>query len=149
MSWLVDSTQSILSGALEGLTRRQAVISSNLANIDTPGYQPKAVDFETALRAEVQAAQSSPADLFAPMAGPSADVALRTTDSRHLGLSDVSNGAPDAAAESFDGSLRNDRNKVDLESEMTALSETQLKFEAVTRLENGKFSQLLDVIGGR
>ena len=56
MSGLIDPTTSILEQALDGLSSRQAAISSNLANIDTPGYQAQTVDFETALQREVQAA---------------------------------------------------------------------------------------------
>ncbi len=149
MSWLMDPTQKVLSSALDGLTRRQSVISANLANIDTPGYQPKALDFETALQEQVASLENLPGNGEPPLAGPSADVALRTTDQRHFSQGSAIGGGQDPAAAGFDGSIRNDGNRVDLESEMTALSETQLKFSAVTRLENGKFSQLLDVVGGR
>ena len=44
--------------------------------------------------------------------------------------------------------LRNDQNKVDLETEMTALTETQIKYSADSRLITSKFSQLYDVLGG-
>jgi flagellar basal-body rod protein FlgB len=44
--------------------------------------------------------------------------------------------------------LRNDGNKVDLETEMTALTETQIKYEADARLMSGKFTMLYDVLGG-
>ena len=46
-------------------------------------------------------------------------------------------------------SLKNDGNKVDLETEMTALTETQIKYSAVSRLITNKFAQLSDVLGGR
>lgn len=55
MSGMIDPTTAILTRALDGLTAQQSVISSNLANIDTPGYTPQMVDFETALRREVDA----------------------------------------------------------------------------------------------
>jgi flagellar basal-body rod protein FlgB len=149
VSGLVDPTQSILLGALDGLARRQSTITSNLANIDTPGYTPKAVDFETALRQELEATQAAPGNALRPDAGPSADAALRVSDARHFAAPGSLGGSGDAAAESFDGSLRNDANRVDLESEMTALSQTQIKYAAVTRMTNAKFGELLTVIGGR
>jgi flagellar basal body rod protein FlgB len=48
----------------------------------------------------------------------------------------------------FDGSLRNDANTVDLESEMTALADTQLRFGAVSRLATARLGMLRDVASG-
>jgi flagellar basal-body rod protein FlgB len=148
MSGLIDQSTSVLMAALDGLSSRQMAISSNLANIDTPGYQPQTVDFETALRQEVSAMDSSSGHATDPSAGPSADVAMRTTDPRQfssIGSSFSSGGATSSTANE---NLRNDNNTVDLETEMTALTETQIKYSAVSRLITGKFSQLYDVLGG-
>ena len=41
---LFDSTLSTLERALDGRLLRQNVLSSNLANVDTPGFQPQDVD---------------------------------------------------------------------------------------------------------
>ncbi len=91
MSLLVDPTQRTLDLALGGLSTRQSLIASDLANIDTPGYQPKAVDFESALRDELAglAGIATPAaGPTPPVAGPSADVAMRATDPRHFAAID-------------------------------------------------------------
>jgi flagellar basal-body rod protein FlgB len=148
MSGLTDSTMSILGQALDGLTSRQSVISSNLANIDTPNYQPQAVDFETALQNELASMDTSPGNVLAPSSGPSADVAMKTTDPRHFSsigtLGDGSNASVNAVTEN----TRNDSNKVDLETEMTALTQTQIKYSADSRLITGKFAQLYTVLGG-
>lgn len=149
MSGLVDRTQLVLGQALDGLTRRQTLISSNLSNIDTPGYQPQAIDFETALQQEVATLQAAPGNAAAPAVGPSADVAMRATDARHFGAAGGFEGDGEATTTGFDGTLRNDGNRVDIESEMTALTETQIKYTGVARLMNGKFDQLMTVIGGR
>jgi flagellar basal-body rod protein FlgB len=45
-----DAVSSVLSAALDGLGWRQRVIADNIANVDTPGFRPVSVDFETALR---------------------------------------------------------------------------------------------------
>ncbi len=149
MSWLVDPTQRILNGALDGLMARQSVVSANLANLDTPGYQPMAVDFESTLQQELQAGQSDGGASSAPMVGPSADLGMRTTDPRHLNASGTF-GAPAASAQPAVGSLRNDGNQVDLETEMAALTDTQLRFEAVTQMTAGKYAMLDQAItGGR
>lgn len=150
MTWLVDPTQRILSGALDGLVARQGLISANLANVDTPGFTPSSIDFESALHQELDAASPTSASARQPADGPAADVGLRVTNPRHLqGPDGVTAGG---TTSEFAGSIRNDGNRVDLESELTALSETQLRFEAVTRLTSGRLGQLSDVLsdqGGR
>jgi flagellar basal-body rod protein FlgB len=155
VSWLVDPTQRILEQALDGLSRREGLIASNLANIDTPGYRSASIDFESALRSELASqttggGSATPAmagTLLPPSAGPSAEIALRTTDPRHFAGGTTALD-PMPSSQTFDGSLRNDGNTVDLESEMTALVETQLRFEAVSRLTTAKLGMLRDAIGG-
>ena len=53
---MLDSvTISALSSALDGLSLRQSTIADNIANINTPGYQAKRVQFESALARSVAA----------------------------------------------------------------------------------------------
>jgi flagellar basal-body rod protein FlgB len=150
MSGLIDPTTTLLTHALDGLTDRQSVISANLANIDTPGYQPKALDFQTALQTEFESmAGTSPADLaLPPSSGPAANVALKTTDRRHMRGISSAGGNSTTAATDVSENIRNDGNKVDLETEMTALSESQIQYEADSRLITGKFAQMHSVLGG-
>jgi flagellar basal-body rod protein FlgB len=148
MSGFVDPTMSILTQALDGLTTRQSLISSNLANIDTPNYQPQGVDFETTLQNEIASANPSAGSALPPSSGPAADVAMETTDPRHMSAVGIASGTGSGSVSSFSENIRNDGNQVDLESEMTALTETQLKYEADSRFITGKFSQLYDVLGG-
>jgi flagellar basal-body rod protein FlgB len=149
MSGLIDPTMSILTQALDGLTSRQAVISANLANIDTPNYQPKAVDFETSLRRELASLEVSPGNVLPPSTGPSADVAMKTTDPRHFSATGSLGDGSSASVATVNENTRNDANKVDLETEMTALTQTQIKFSADSRLISAKLAQLYTVLGGR
>jgi len=49
-----DSVTSLaLQSALDGLSARQRVIAENIANINTPGYTAKRVQFEQALASSV------------------------------------------------------------------------------------------------
>ena len=143
MSWLIDPAQRVLIGALGGLTRRQELISSNLANIDTPGYRPSSIDFESALQAELR--QGTPGAMAAPADGRTAAAGMRVTDPRHLGVRGAF-GAGGSIRE-FQGTARNDRNAVDLETEMTALTESQMRYSAVSRLITGKHDMINDAIG--
>jgi flagellar basal-body rod protein FlgB len=152
MSWLTDPTQRILAGALTGLSTRQELIAGNIANIDTPGYRPASIDFESTLRMALSqsTSPSTTGALRAPDLGPSASLGMARSDARHFKgatLQSVGGGGADPA--SFDGSLRNDTNTVDLESEMTALAESQLKFSAVATLISGRLGMLNDVVAKR
>ena len=53
-----DVTMSALQMSLRGLAARQRAIADNVANVETPGFIAKRVDFESSLRAAV--AQHSP-----------------------------------------------------------------------------------------
>ncbi|WP_439593556.1 flagellar basal body rod protein FlgB [Microbacterium sp.] len=50
---LESVTATALSSALDGLSLRQRAIADNIANINTPGYHAKRVQFEDALRSAV------------------------------------------------------------------------------------------------
>ena len=153
MSWLTDPTQRVLSGALTGLSTRQALIAGNIANIDTPGFRPQSIDFEAALQSAMAdggsattATTATSGTLRAPTAGMSAAVGMQRTDSRHFSGLAASGQPGSLGASTFDGSIRNDTNTVDLESEMTALAESQLKFSAVANLLSGRLGMLRDVV---
>jgi flagellar basal-body rod protein FlgB len=148
MSGLIDPTMSVLSQAIDGLTSSQAVISSNLANIDTPGYQPQTVDFETALQQEVANIWSPPGNALPPSSGVAANVAMEQTDARHFSAGGATGLGSAATSSGTNESIRNDGNKVDLETEMTALTQTQIKYEANAHLLTAKFNQLYTVLGG-
>jgi flagellar basal body rod protein FlgB len=67
MNVLGDKGVDTLTTWLQGLSQRQQAIGTNIANIDTPGYQRQDVSFE----AELQQATSG-------------STALVTTDPKHI-----------------------------------------------------------------
>jgi flagellar basal-body rod protein FlgB len=149
MSGLMDQSMNILTGAIDGLSTRQSLISGNLANIDTPGYQPQTIDFESELMRQVDAMNNAPSKAIPNQAGPSADVAMKTTDPRQFSaIGSVMDGTSASLGTTAEN-LRNDNNKVDLETEMTALTQTQIQYSADSRLMADKLQQLHDVLGGR
>jgi flagellar basal-body rod protein FlgB len=50
---LVDSTQQLLQAAMRGSWQRETALTNNIANADTPGYEPQEVNFESALQSAV------------------------------------------------------------------------------------------------
>jgi flagellar basal-body rod protein FlgB len=55
---LVDSTQQLLEAAMRGSWQRQTALTNNIANADTPGYQPQEVNFESALQGALNGGES-------------------------------------------------------------------------------------------
>lgn len=66
---LFDSTQLALESALRGASIRQTLLTDNLANVNTPGYQRKDLDFHAQLRAAREAGDVS-AVRFRPTTDP-------------------------------------------------------------------------------
>jgi flagellar basal-body rod protein FlgB len=122
--------------ALDGLAKRHEAISANIANIDTPGYQRRAVDFEQALASELGTAAGG--------------LHLSSTDSRHLqpgmhgNVSMLGGGGPSREAVS----QRNDANSVSIDEEMTELAETQIRFQALSQTIGQRIGTLRAVIRG-
>jgi flagellar basal body rod protein FlgB len=162
MSWISDPGIRALSGALDGLGARTQAIASNLSNIDTPGYVPVRIDFETALAAELQAAGLAVTDdgsaawsggvAGTPASSAAGSAALRRTDSRHFSSGGGAGSEAGPATEPYLANTRNDANAVDIDESMSGLVETQLKYGATSRLLTGQLGMLRDVItsqGGR
>lgn len=123
---IFDPTIGALNTSLNLRLFNENVISSNIANADTPGYKAKAVEFEGALREAL---------------GVGGKLSLETTDPEHIvhretdpvepGVYDDPNGV-----ESLDG------NTVNRSVEMSKLSENQLMYDASAELMKRKLGML-------
>ena len=71
---LFDTTQSSLAAAMRGSDARQSALAGNLANVDTPGYARKDVDFHGALQAALGGGTDPSNVPFAAQADASAPV---------------------------------------------------------------------------
>ncbi len=67
---LIDSTQLALEAAMRGSMQRQALLTNNLANDDTPGYEPEDVNFQAQLQTAIQNGQSPTQVAFQPAVSP-------------------------------------------------------------------------------
>jgi flagellar basal-body rod protein FlgB len=61
MNWIETPTMRRVEHYLDLVTFRHGLISSNLANVDTPGYRTQDIDFEGALRHAEERFQGAPA----------------------------------------------------------------------------------------
>jgi flagellar basal-body rod protein FlgB len=63
---LLDATQLSLEAAMRGSMLRQTLLTNNLANADTPGYQREDVNFQSTLASALQSGQSPSSVNFTP-----------------------------------------------------------------------------------
>jgi flagellar basal-body rod protein FlgB len=109
----------------------QNVISSNIANADTPGYKAKAMEFEGALREAMGVGEG-----LDPAATAPGHISRRPTDPVDPEIYDEPNGI-----ESLDG------NTVDRSAEMAKLAENQLLYDASVEMIKKKLGMLKYAIG--
>jgi flagellar basal-body rod protein FlgB len=130
-----SSTMRGLTTALGGLSKRQNAISNNIANVETPGYRAQEVSFEASLNKLL----SNGVELMG----------LETTHGDHIDARPRLNGRVDGIAqqhESSSAALRNDGNNVDVEREMALLSETSIRFAAVSQIVANRYASLKSAI---
>lgn len=124
--------------ALTGLSRRHEATSANIANIDTPGYQRREVQFESALRQTLRS----------QLDGPDDPRILTRTDPRHLAAGGGTAGAQRGSVPRDLISSRNDGNNVSIDEEMLILADTQIRFQALTQTLGRRLTTLRSVIRG-
>lgn len=132
MNVLGDSTIGTITGWLRGLAHRQEATSSNIANIDTPGYRRQEVPFEAELRRAIGSGSQR----------------LATTDPRHLAAGRSTRDQLGVQAAQLLTSSRLDGNDVDVDQEMITLAETQMRYQAAASALNTKLSTIRNVIRG-
>lgn len=125
---LFDKTTNALATSLRMRQLRNNVTSSNIANAETPGYHAKKMDFEDALNRALD------------MDGMNS---LSTSSKDHFAVGGISAAKtrPDIY-ENPEGAVNNDGNTVDLEKEMSALSENAIMYKTALQLINKKMAAL-------
>ncbi|HLJ03334.1 MAG TPA: flagellar basal body protein [Solirubrobacteraceae bacterium] len=63
---LLDTTQLALESAMQGSMLRQSLLTNNLANVDTPGYQRQDVNFQATLQQALSSGQPLDQVTFQP-----------------------------------------------------------------------------------
>jgi flagellar basal-body rod protein FlgB len=124
-SLFADNATRAAKIALEGLSFRQQAISRNLANIDTPGYHAQSVNFESTLQHLLEQGGNLP---------------LRVTDASHQLSSEQEMRF--SLSNRPGGTLRADQNNVDIDVEMTEMSEAGIQYQAVSQAISQKLMLL-------
>lgn len=121
---------NVLDKALDASNLRETVIANNLANINTPGYKRREVDFESLLRQELDQIKWN-----------SLDEKINNVQLSHLDA-----GVHyDMQAYGYD--YRLDGNNVDVDVENTELASEQLRYQMISDSVTQEFSRLQKAMG--
>jgi flagellar basal-body rod protein FlgB len=118
------SLLATLESYLKLTTTREQAVSANMANIDTPGYRTRDINFENELR---RATSTVPMEL----ADGSGSVHFVPVVSEVSGLLE-----------------RPDGNNVNLDREGLLLAQTQLQYQLGVQLIKSQFHEILSAING-
>lgn len=124
-SFLGDHTLSFVGRGLDVMLRRQSVLASNVANLDTPGFKPKDVQFKRAL----DGAKGTGA------------IGVAKTTAGHLAPSGMGPGGI-PTEEVMDKRPGLDGNAVDLDTQMARIGQNAIAYQAGTRAVTKKLALL-------
>ena len=125
MSWgpFTDGAMRLLEKTLTWRARNQEVIAGNVANLDTPNYTRKEMDFQNILESYTR--------------GNLMEVSLSQTNPAHLGGADPSQALVQESSED-----------VDLDQEIVRMSDNQMSYSASVQMLIKKLDTLRAVIDG-
>lgn len=115
-----------LSKILDYRAAKTEVISSNIANIDTPGYKAKEFDFEKILNQTENSLN------------------LKTTKDQHIKINDDSD--INSLVQESDRESRADGNNVDLDKEMLELNKNSINYNLTAHFVKKKFNKIKETI---
>ena len=124
----VDAAR-LLQQAMKVTELNHRLIANNIANVDTPHYRPRNLDFQETLRAELEGRSR---------------VSLRKTQDRHF---DVSRNRPEFESIAF--LSKNDYNEVDLDEQVAKMQENTGRYTVYSTLLSKKFrltTHMLDTL---
>jgi flagellar basal-body rod protein FlgB len=112
---------NILDKAADASLKRNELISNNIANVDTPGYKRKDIQFQTYLMNEMMGNGS----LDQKVAGANLNSLEASVYTDHVSLS-----------------YRLDGNNVDIDTESASLAENQIRYYALLDSMSQEFSRI-------
>ena len=132
MALNLDTYLGVHADALKVQSRRMEVIADNLANVDTPNYKARDIDFRAALAAA---------------GSPDAPVTLSTTNARHV-ASDPATGTSAELKYRIPLAPSLDGNTVDAQQEQAAFADNTVRYQATLSFLSARFKSLVTAITG-
>ncbi len=132
MSLIEDASSQALLRSLDLRHRRQELLAANLANADTPNYQPVDYEFEGALQKALNGTDDPPG--------------MAETSEGHLDGHVGQEVRPDKLVVRPDVTNTLDGNGVDTDLELARFSDNGLRYEATVEMTRRRYAMLLDII---
>lgn len=124
-----------LPRAMTAASMRQEVIAHNVANVNTPHYVKKTLEFEEMLAQEIYGETKNEGKFQM----------VRTHD-RHLPIKKIVKDAVPTLSEDKSSIMRADGNNVDIDIEMATLAKNQIYYNALATELGGYVSKLRNAI---
>ena len=118
---------NVLDKAADASWKRETVLANNIANVDTPGYKRKDLDFEGVLKQELGRCKHT-----------SLATKIENLHMDHLN--------PSVYTDLSNYSYRLDGNNVDIDNEEVEYASEQLRYEGITAGINNEFNRMKSVI---
>lgn len=122
---VLNHVTSGLENALNKTSLRAETLSQNIANVDTPNYKAKTVNFKETLDHQLKANRS---------------------DTQHMPFSMPDSGT--IVQSKTDTAVNNNGNNVDIDRDMANLAKTQVKYQALIEQLNAQFKRFNTVLRG-
>ena len=132
----ISRTHTLIKDALDFRAARQDMISSNIANADTPFYRPRDIRFEDALARKASDLQKKETNTLA----------LAQTNSKHIAQQEQESSYKPTLFFRDGHMARNDGNSVDLDVETTEMSKNSIMFNALVQANKKEASIFKSVI---
>lgn len=126
----MNRVMQILEQGIDGASRRQNLISNNIANADTPGYKRQDIDFKSALRKVVE---------------PGHNLSLSRTRNNHLAGKENHHSGHNYFKER-NTSFRVDGGNVDIEREMAEMAKNNIYFDTLAQQLDAGFNRIHSVL---
>ena len=112
---------------LDASWTKNEIISSNIANVDTPGYKKKKAVFGDLLNEELSSSL------------------LKTSNSRHMQI-DSGSSLVSITTDMSTTNMRTDENNVNIDEEMSDLAKNQIYYNVLTQRATGEINKLRSAI---
>ncbi|MDR2489648.1 MAG: flagellar basal body rod protein FlgB [Desulfovibrio sp.] len=131
MKGLFESDLNLMGKVLDMQLQRQNVISSNMANVKTPGYKARSLSFEDELQAAL---------------GIDARGKMARTDAKHMPAVFNAEGFGPEWEKAFKPRVVHGEDRVDIDKEMAVMAKTNLHYSALASALRSRFEGLKQII---
>ena len=133
---IMNSTNfNYLPRAMTAASMRQEVIANNIANVNTPNYRKKNVEFEDVLAREIYGEKV-----------PEGKLQMVRTHREHLPFKPFNVNAVPSVVEDKSTIMRVDDNNVDVDVEMATLAKNQIYYNSLATQMGGYVSKMRNAI---